>query len=98
MTETPRSSAASLLAQLRPVFEPLPDLALEATLGRIVELVTAERLGEVVLAREGLLGVVVVGVAAAVALGLHQLGRRVEDVLGRQQRAALLGDLPGGAV
>ena len=47
--------------------------------------------------RRSLLGVVVVGIAAAVALRLHQLGRRVEDVLGRHQRAGLLGGALGRA-
>ena len=38
------SPAAPLLAQLRPILQPLPDLALEAALGRVVELLPAELL------------------------------------------------------
>src|SRR5262249_22200387 len=93
-----RLRSLPLLPQLCPVFQPLPDLALEAALGRIVEGVAAERLREVVLAGEGVGGVVVVLVASAVALRLHQLGRCVEDVLGRQQRARLLGGAHGRAI
>ena len=58
---------APLLPELRPVLEPLPDLALEAALRRVVEALPAERLGEVVLAGEGVGLVVVVAVARAVA-------------------------------
>ena len=56
--------AVTFLPQLRPVVQPLPDLALEAALGRIVELLAAERFREVVLARERVRRVVVVVVAA----------------------------------
>ena len=85
------TSPAPLLPQLRPVVQPFPDLALEAAVGRIVEGLPAELLREVVLAGKGLGRIVIVVVTRAVALGLHQLGRRIEDVLGRQQRARLLG-------
>ena len=85
------------LPQLRPILQALADFALEAALGRIVELLPAEFFREIVLAGERLLGVVVVFVARAVAFGLHQLGRRIEDVLGRQQRAGLLGGALGRA-
>src|SRR5262245_6280387 len=73
---------APLFAQLGPIVQALPDLALEATLGRVVECLAAERLGEIVLAREGIGRVVVVIVAFAVAFRLHQPGRSIEDVLG----------------
>ena len=63
---TPLRSPRSL-AQLRPVVEPLPDLALEAALRRIVELLPAERFREIVLAGKRLRRVVVVFVARAVA-------------------------------
>jgi hypothetical protein len=39
-------SRIPFLPQLRPVIQPLPDLALEAALGRIVELLAAERFGK----------------------------------------------------
>src|ERR1700733_11932668 len=91
------SIAAPFAPQFCPVFETLADFALKAALGRIVELPAAERLGEIVLAGERLLAVVVVFVAGAIAFGLHQLGRRIEDVLGRQQRARFLGSAHGGA-
>src|SRR5580704_17370304 len=79
------SIAAPLAPQLCPVFQALADFAFKAALGRMVELPAAERLGEIVLAGEGLLAIVVVFVAGAIAFGFHQLGRRVEDVLGRQE-------------
>src|SRR4051812_37787407 len=41
---------APFLAQLFPVFQPFPDLALKAAVRRIVELFSAQRLGKVVLA------------------------------------------------
>src|SRR5581483_6680536 len=74
--------AAPLFPQLGPIVQALPDFALEAALGRIVEGLPRQRVGKVILTAEGFFGVVVVGVAAAVAFLLHQLGRRVEDVLG----------------
>ena len=70
--EEPVHASAPLLPELRPVLEPLPDLALEAALRRVVEGLPAERLGEVVLAGEGVGLVVVVAVAGAVALLLHE--------------------------
>src|SRR5262249_15122649 len=71
-----------LSPQLRPIFEPLPDLALEAAFGRVVEARPAQLLGEIVLAGKCIRHVVIVFIARAVALSLHQLGRCVEDVLG----------------
>src|SRR6188508_1441899 len=88
---------ASLLPQFLPVFQALEDLALEATLDRLVELLTRHPVGKVALAREALLGIVVVFVAAAVAQLLHELGRRVEDMHRRRERAVLLGRALGGA-
>src|SRR5690242_14281693 len=77
--------APPLPAQLRPVVQPLPDLALEAALGRVVEGFAAELVGKIVLTREGIRRVVVVVVARAIPLLLHQPGRRIQDMLGRQQ-------------
>src|SRR5262249_58381730 len=91
-------SRIPFLPQLRPIFQPFPDLAFETALGRVVELLAAERLREVVLAGEGVGRIVVVVVPGAVALRFHQPRRRVEDVLGRQQRATSLGRRHGGAV
>src|SRR5271170_4881674 len=51
--------------QPRPVFEPLPDLALEAALDRLVEGVAADLLRPVVLAAESVGRVVVVSVVGA---------------------------------
>src|SRR5262245_66434332 len=96
-TSKPMSSRIPLLPQLRPVVQPLLDLALEAALGRVVELLAAERFREVILAGEGVRRVMVVVVACAVALRFHQAGWGIEDVLGRQERAALLSRLHGGA-
>src|SRR5215475_6626502 len=84
--------SAALPAQLGPIVEALSDLALKAALRRIVKLLPSERFGEIVLARKRFRRVVVVLVAGAVAFLLHQLGRRIEDVLRRQERARLLGD------
>src|SRR4029450_10586968 len=87
--KAPTRSPIPVLPQLRPILQPLPDLALEAALGRVVELPAPHGLWEVVLAGKRFGGVVIVVVARAVAFRFHQFGRRVEDVLGRQQRAAL---------
>ena len=51
---------APLLAQPRPVLEPLPDLALEAALDRLVERVAADLVRPIVLAAEGVGRVVIV--------------------------------------
>src|SRR5215472_18453585 len=83
--------SSPLPPQPLPILQALPDLALEAAFWRIVELAAAKRLGEVVLARKRVRCVVVVVVARAVAFAFHQLGRRVEDVLRRQQRTGFLG-------
>src|SRR5262249_8326607 len=74
------------------------DFALKPTLGRVVERLPTKLLGKVVLAGEGVGSVVVVIVTFAVAFGLHQPGWRVEDVLGRKQRARLLGRAHGDTV
>src|ERR1044072_4300584 len=84
------TSRTPLLPQLVPVLESLPDLALETALDRVIEFLAAERFREVVLAGERFRGVVIVCVARSVPLFFHQSRRRVEDVLGRKQRAALL--------
>src|SRR5690349_14778105 len=86
-----------LISQFLPVFEALQDLAFEAALDRLVEFLAGHAVGEVVLAREAVLGIVVVLVAAAVADLLHQLGRGIEDVHRRRQRAVLPGRALGGA-
>src|SRR5665647_3962420 len=83
------SFPAPFLAQLRPIVEALPDLAFESAFGRIVELLARQRVRKIVLSRESFILVMIVGVAAAIAFRLHQLGRRVENVLGRQQRTRL---------
>jgi hypothetical protein len=80
----------NLRPQFRPVVEALADVALEAAFRRIVKGLPAHLFGKIVLARKGVRLVVVVAIARAVAFILHQLGRRVEDVLRRQQRAMLL--------
>src|SRR5256885_14889748 len=69
-------SRTAFLPQLLPILQPLPDLALEAALRRIVEFLAAQRLREVILAREGLRRIVVVFVACAVVFLFHQLGWR----------------------
>src|SRR5476649_2856263 len=92
----PDSFPAPLLAKLGPIIQPLLDLALEAPFRRIVELLTRQIFREIILTGEGLVLVVVIGVTAAIAFVLHQRRRRVENVLGRQQRAGLLGGAHGG--
>ena len=77
--------------------EPLLDAALRPVALGGVEPLAGHALGEVGLAREAVLGVGVVGVALAVADVLHQAGGRVEDVLGRHQRAAAFCCLSSGA-
>src|SRR5258706_11598953 len=71
---------ALLVAQLLPVFQPLQNLALEAALDRLVELLARHAVGGIVLAGEAVLGVVVVFVALAVAAIPHQPGRRNDDM------------------
>src|SRR5689334_6397432 len=83
------SRSAPLFAQLGPIFEAFFDLALEAALWGIVEVPATERFGEIILTGERIRRVMIVGVTGAVAFLLHQPRRRVEDVLGRQQRAGL---------
>ena len=48
-TQVRRYGLTSRAPELRPVLEPLPDFAFEATLGRIVEFLTAELFREIVL-------------------------------------------------
>src|SRR3712207_2176387 len=84
--------------QLLPPVQPLADLPLEAAIHRPVEALPPELLWPVILPREGVRLVVVVGVALAVADLLHELGRRVEDGLGRHEGAVLLGDPHGRLV
>src|SRR5215469_18822500 len=83
------SRSASLLAQLGPVFETLSDLAFEAALWRIVELMPPKRFRKIILTGERVRDSVIVGVAGAVAFVLHQPGRRIEDVFRWQQRAGV---------
>jgi hypothetical protein len=54
---------AALAPEPGPVVQPFADFALEAAVGRIVERLAAQRLGKIVLARERVRRVVVVGVA-----------------------------------
>src|SRR6516165_3034793 len=88
---------AAFFSQLRPIVEPFPDLALKAALGRIIEGLTAQRLREIVPAGKGVRRVMIVFIARAIALLLHQPGRRIQDVFWRQQRARLLGRALGSA-
>src|SRR5260370_7759011 len=90
----PPAASALLLAQLLQVFQPLQDLALEAAFDRLVELLARHAVGEIVLSREAVLGIVVVLVTLAVADLLHELGRRIEDMHRRRQRAVRLGRPP----
>src|SRR5580704_10299082 len=85
VSEQRRPLPAPLAAELRPILQALPDLAFEAALRRVVEALPSQRLGEIVLAGKRLRRVVIVFVALAVAFALHELGRRVEDVLGWQE-------------
>jgi hypothetical protein len=57
------SFPAPLPPQLGPIFKALPDLALEAAFGRIVELPAAELLRKIILAGKGIRRVVIVFVA-----------------------------------
>src|ERR1700720_4578368 len=79
-----------LPAKLGPIIQPFSNFALEAAVGRIIKSLSAQRFRKIVLSGERVCRVVVVFVAAAIAFRLHQLGRRVQDMLRRQQRTALL--------
>src|ERR1700694_6109196 len=83
-------SSTALSPQIRPVIEALANLALVSAIGRIVKSLAAKGFREIVLSGEGFRRVVIVFVAAAIAFRLHQSGRRVQDMLRRQQRTALL--------
>src|SRR6516165_8234528 len=78
------------MAQLVPIVEPLPDLALKAAFAGAVETAPRDAVREIVLAGEPLLGGVVVDIAFAIAEVAHQPGRRVQDVHRRHQRAGLV--------
>src|SRR6516225_8855309 len=78
------------MAQLVPIVEPLPDLALKAAFAGPVENAPRDAVREIVLAGEPLLGGVVVDIAFAIAEVAHQPGRRVQDVHRRHQRAGLV--------
>src|SRR5882724_4438658 len=54
---------ASLFPQLRPIIQPLADLALEATIGRIVKGLASQRVRKIVLARESFRRIMIVFVA-----------------------------------
>src|SRR4249920_864899 len=84
------SFGGPLLPQLRPIFQAFSDLALEAAFGRIVKCLPLQRVGKIVLARESFFGIVVVGIAPAVTLLLHQSGRCIEDMFWRQQGTRFL--------
>jgi len=92
----PHSGGIPLRPQPRPMGKPLLDLGLKTASERIVELRPGQAVGEIILTRERLWGAVVVFVARAVALLLHEARWRVEDVLGRRQTAVLLGGAHGG--
>src|SRR5580698_5944421 len=76
--------------QLRPIIQPPADLAFEAAIRRIVEGLPSQRFREIVLPRKSIRRVVIIFVTAAIAFGLHQFGRRVQNVFRRQQRTAFL--------
>jgi hypothetical protein len=84
----PLSTRPAARPQPLEIVQPLAQVALEPAFDRGVE-PPRSCVGKVVLPRKPVLGVVVIGIARAVALILHQLGRRVQDVLGRRQRAGL---------
>src|SRR4029453_914925 len=86
----PGSSLAPFFPQPRPIFEALSDFALEAAFGRVIEFLALKGLREVVLSRESLFRIVIVGVATAIAFVLHKPCRRIKNMLGRQQRPCFL--------
>src|SRR6476659_2011374 len=79
-----------LLAPLVPIFQALPHARLEAAVGGLIDVLRLHLVGPIILAGEALVGVMIVGVALAVADVLHELCRCVEDMHWRQQRARLL--------
>src|SRR2546421_368027 len=78
----PCSSPCSLLAKLRPKLQPFAELALEPARGRIIELLPAQLLREIVLTGECIRRIVIVPIILAITFRAHQPGRRVENVLG----------------
>src|SRR5260370_605507 len=78
------------VAQALPIVQTLANLALEAAVDRLVEGLARQAVGEIVLTGEAVLGIRVVAIAGTVALLLHELGRRVQDMLRRHQRAGRL--------
>src|SRR5690606_18365890 len=98
ISATMTGSAIAFGAEPGKPVEALLQFAFIAALDRLVENGALHRLGEVVLPREGVLGVVVVGIARAVALILHQPRRCVQDVLRRRFGPGLPRHVPGGLV
>src|SRR4051795_7269904 len=90
-----RFALLQLLAPRIPIFNPLAHFRFEAAVGGIVEGLGVHAFGPVILARKSFVGIVVVGIALAVADILHQPRRGVEDVHRRHQRAGLLGASEG---
>src|SRR2546422_599175 len=79
-----------------PGAQALADLALAAAVARLVVAPGAQALGQVVLLHDGVLVVVGVEVAGAVAEALHERGRRVAEVERDGERARLAHVLGGG--
>ncbi len=79
------------VAQLRPIVQPLADLALVAVTFGIVEFRPRHAVGEVVLPGKAVRVVGIVDIAFAIADVLHQPGRRVADDERRIEMAGLAG-------
>src|SRR5690554_2164983 len=75
--------------ELFEIFQPLPDLALEAPFDGLVEVLPADLFGKILLPGKALGRVVIIDVTLAIALRLHELGGGVEDGHGRGGRAGL---------
>src|SRR5439155_27031298 len=88
------SALLPFFAQTLPMSDPLGDLGLESPCAWLVEGLGAHFLRPVIVPGKGILLLVIVAIAFAIADVLHEARGRVEDRLGRHQRAGLLRCLP----
>src|SRR5687768_10706911 len=91
------SAGRPLRPKLGEALEPVFQFCLETACGRLVEALTLHAVRKIMLSGKGLFLIVIVGVAAAIALLLHQPRRRVENMFRGRKRATLLRRLLGCA-
>ena len=73
--------------ELVPIFQALRHVAFETAFDRFVIALGLHFIGPVIVTGKSILGIVIVAVARSVADILHQLCRRIENILRRHQAA-----------